>query len=55
MQSSPKIESIKIAVYTFPTATPKSDGTFEWKKTGFVAKFYRQASFGNRGSVMTEC
>ncbi len=36
MQSSPKIESIKIAVYTFPTATPESDGTFEWKKTSLV-------------------
>lgn len=36
MQSSPKIESIHIAVYTFPTATPESDGTFEWEKTSLV-------------------
>ena len=36
MQLSPKIETIHIAVYTFPTATPESDGTFEWDKTSLV-------------------
>jgi L-alanine-DL-glutamate epimerase-like enolase superfamily enzyme len=36
MQSNPKIESIQVSVYTVPTATPESDGTFEWEKTSLV-------------------
>ncbi len=36
MQSAPKIESVEVSVYTFPTATPESDGTFEWDKTTLV-------------------
>ena len=36
MQSSPQIDSIQVSVYTFPTATPESDGTFEWDKTSLV-------------------
>jgi L-alanine-DL-glutamate epimerase-like enolase superfamily enzyme len=36
MQSDPKIDSIHVSVYTFPTATPESDGTFQWEKTSLV-------------------
>lgn len=37
MQSNPKIESIQVSVYTFPTATiPESDGTIQWDKTSLV-------------------
>ena len=36
MQSNPKIESVEVDVYTFPTATHESDGTFEWDKTSMV-------------------
>lgn len=33
---SPAIEHIQVSVYTVPTATPESDGTFEWDKTTLV-------------------
>jgi L-alanine-DL-glutamate epimerase-like enolase superfamily enzyme len=36
MQSSPKIERIHVSVYTVPTETPESDGTFQWDKTSLV-------------------
>lgn len=36
MQSSPKIERIQVSVYTVPTETPESDGTFQWDKTSLV-------------------
>ncbi len=36
MHSSPQIDSIQVSVYTFPTATPESDGTFQWDKTSLV-------------------
>lgn len=36
MPSDPQIESLQVAVYTFPTATPESDGTIEWDKTSLV-------------------
>ena len=36
MQSSVKIERIQVSVYTVPTETPESDGTFEWDKTSLV-------------------
>jgi len=36
MQSNPKIESVQVDVYTFPTETHESDGTFEWDKTSMV-------------------
>ncbi len=36
MQSSPIIESIQVSVYTVPTETPESDGTFTWDKTSLI-------------------
>ncbi len=36
MESSPKIERIEVSVYTVPTQTPESDGTFQWDKTLLV-------------------
>ncbi|MGH9357526.1 MAG: enolase C-terminal domain-like protein [Terriglobia bacterium] len=36
MQSNPKIERIQVSVYTVPTETPESDGTFQWDKTSLV-------------------
>ncbi|HEY5212614.1 MAG TPA: enolase C-terminal domain-like protein [Acidobacteriaceae bacterium] len=36
MQSSPSIERIQVSVYTVPTETPESDGTFQWDKTSLV-------------------
>ena len=36
MQSSPKIERVHVSVYTVPTETPESDGTFQWDKTSLV-------------------
>ncbi len=36
MQSNPKIESVAVDLYTFPTETHESDGTFEWDKTSMV-------------------
>ena len=36
MQSTPKIERIHVSVYTVPTETPESDGTFQWDKTSLV-------------------
>ncbi len=36
MQSIPKIERIHVSVYTVPTETPESDGTFQWDKTSLV-------------------
>ncbi len=36
MQSSPKIDRIQVSVYTVPTETPESDGTFAWDKTSLV-------------------
>jgi L-alanine-DL-glutamate epimerase-like enolase superfamily enzyme len=36
MQPSPRIERIQVSVYTVPTETPESDGTFEWDKTSLV-------------------
>src|SRR5581483_5302217 len=36
MQSNPKIEHIHVSVYTVPTETPESDGTFQWDKTSLV-------------------
>lgn len=36
MQSSPQIERIQVSVYTVPTETPESDGTFQWDKTSLV-------------------
>src|SRR5215469_494901 len=36
MQSNPTIEGIQVSVYTVPTATPESDGTFAWDKTSLV-------------------
>src|SRR5919206_2183611 len=32
-----RIESLDVAAYTIPTATPESDGTFEWDSTTLVA------------------
>jgi L-alanine-DL-glutamate epimerase-like enolase superfamily enzyme len=32
-----QIESLEVAAYTIPTATPESDGTFEWSSTTLVA------------------
>src|SRR5207237_2266476 len=32
-----EIESLDVAAYTVPTATPESDGTFEWESTTLVA------------------
>ncbi len=36
MQSSPTIERIRVSVYTVPTETPESDGTFAWDQTSLV-------------------
>lgn len=36
MQSNPIIENIQVSVYTVPTETPESDGTFAWDKTSLV-------------------
>lgn len=36
MPLNPQIESVQVAVYTFPTATPESDGTIDWDKTSLV-------------------
>ena len=36
MQSTPRLERIHVSVYTVPTKTPESDGTFEWDKTSLV-------------------
>jgi L-alanine-DL-glutamate epimerase-like enolase superfamily enzyme len=36
VQSNPKIERIHVSVYTVPTETPESDGTFQWDKTSLV-------------------
>lgn len=36
MQSNPQIEKIQVSVYTVPTETPESDGTFQWDKTSLV-------------------
>lgn len=36
MQSTPVIERIQVSVYTVPTETPESDGTFQWDKTSLV-------------------
>ncbi len=36
MESSLKIERIQVSVYTVPTETPESDGTFQWDKTSLV-------------------
>ena len=36
MQSNPIIEHIQVSVYTVPTETPESDGTFAWDKTSLV-------------------
>ncbi|MGD0443539.1 MAG: enolase C-terminal domain-like protein [Edaphobacter sp.] len=36
MESSPSIERIQVSVYTVPTETPESDGTFQWDKTSLV-------------------
>ncbi|HUJ12961.1 MAG TPA: enolase C-terminal domain-like protein [Thermoanaerobaculia bacterium] len=32
-----KIEDLSVAAYTIPTASPESDGTFEWRATTLVA------------------
>ena len=34
--SNPKIERMQVSVYTVPTETPESDGTFQWDKTSLV-------------------
>lgn len=31
-----KIDGVQVSVYTVPTTTPESDGTFEWNKTSLV-------------------
>ena len=36
MRSAPAIERIHVSVYTVPTETPESDGTFQWDKTSLV-------------------
>ena len=36
MESSLGIERIQVSVYTVPTETPESDGTFQWEKTSLV-------------------
>jgi L-alanine-DL-glutamate epimerase-like enolase superfamily enzyme len=36
MQSNPRIEHIRVSVYTVPTETPESDGTIKWDKTSLV-------------------
>ncbi len=36
MESSPRIERIQVSVYTVPTESPESDGTFQWDKTSLV-------------------
>jgi L-alanine-DL-glutamate epimerase-like enolase superfamily enzyme len=36
VQSNPKIDRIHVSVYTVPTETPESDGTFQWDKTSLV-------------------
>jgi L-alanine-DL-glutamate epimerase-like enolase superfamily enzyme len=36
MTPNPKIERVHASVYTVPTETPESDGTFEWNKTYLV-------------------
>jgi L-alanine-DL-glutamate epimerase-like enolase superfamily enzyme len=41
------IESLEVAAYTIPTATPESDGTFEWTSTTLVA--VHVAAGGKRG------
>lgn len=33
---NPQIEGIQVSVFTVPTETPESDGTFEWEKTSLV-------------------
>jgi L-alanine-DL-glutamate epimerase-like enolase superfamily enzyme len=42
-----KIESLEVAAYTIPTATPESDGTFEWSSTTLVA--VHASAGGKRG------
>jgi len=41
------IESLEVAAYTIPTATPESDGTFEWSSTTLVA--VHASAGGKRG------
>jgi L-alanine-DL-glutamate epimerase-like enolase superfamily enzyme len=41
------IESLEVAAYTIPTATPESDGTFEWTSTTLVA--VHASAGGKRG------
>ncbi len=36
MTSSPRIDRIQVSVYTVPTETPESDGTFQWDRTSMV-------------------
>jgi L-alanine-DL-glutamate epimerase-like enolase superfamily enzyme len=36
VRSSPNIERIQVSVYTVPTETPESDGTFQWDETSLV-------------------
>jgi len=36
VHSNPKIERIHVSVFTVPTETPESDGTFEWDRTSLV-------------------
>ncbi|HEY6844091.1 MAG TPA: enolase C-terminal domain-like protein [Thermoanaerobaculia bacterium] len=36
-----KIEDVSVAAYTIPTASPESDGTFEWNATTLVAVHIR--------------
>ncbi|MGC1679056.1 MAG: enolase C-terminal domain-like protein [Candidatus Binataceae bacterium] len=36
MKSNPLIEKIQVSVYTVPTETPESDGTFQWDRTSLV-------------------
>jgi L-alanine-DL-glutamate epimerase-like enolase superfamily enzyme len=42
-----QIESLEVAAYTIPTATPESDGTFEWSSTTLVA--VHASAGGKRG------
>jgi L-alanine-DL-glutamate epimerase-like enolase superfamily enzyme len=42
-----KIDDLAVSAYTIPTATPESDGTFEWDSTTLVA--VHATAGGNRG------
>src|SRR5205085_3699418 len=42
-----RVESLEVAAYSIPTATPESDGTFEWSSTTLVA--VHASAGGKRG------